>query len=59
MILPAKHLNMEQSFLGFGGYLLECIKKEKKTTVDALWEKFQEDLEEKRYTAAHSFFCWV
>lgn len=53
MILPEKHTYLEQSLLGFGGYLLQIIGKG--TTVDFLWQEYQKDFSAKRYSAKHNF----
>jgi len=53
MILPTKHINFSQSLLGLGSYLLHKLDSPK--TVDELWNKYQNDLKNRRYLSKHSF----
>lgn len=53
MILPTKHTPIEQSLIGFGGYLLEILKE--KYSIDTLWKKYQDDLKKKVFIGNHSF----
>ena len=53
MILPTKHTTIEQSFLGFGAYLLQIL--DKNNTVDLLWQKYQADYKSQIYPVKHTF----
>jgi len=53
MILPEKHMHLEQSLLGFGGYILQIIGKG--ATIDFLWQEYQKDFDAKKYSVKHSF----
>jgi len=53
MIMPAKHINFSESFLGFGSYILQNISESK--SVDELWQMYQQDLQNGLYFAKHSF----
>lgn len=53
MIMPAKHINFSESFLGFGSYLLQNLNEPKST--DELWQVYQQDLQNELYFAKHSF----
>ena len=53
MILPTKHINFSQSYLGFGSYLLSKLKQP--TSIDELWKGYQKDLEDDLYFAKQSF----
>ena len=53
MILPTKHTTIEQSFLGFGAYLLQIL--DKNNTVDLLWQKYQADYKSRIYPVKHTF----
>jgi len=53
MIMPAKHINFSESFLGFGSYILQSLNKSK--SVDEIWEEYQTDLGNELYFSNHSF----
>jgi hypothetical protein len=53
MILPTKHTSIEQSFLGFGGYILKIIGDG--LAVDELWTHYQKDFLNGKYNAKQSF----
>ena len=53
MIMPAKHINFSESFLGLGSYVLQNLSEPR--SVDELWQKYQQDLENELYFAKHSF----
>ena len=53
MIMPTKHTHFPESLLGFGAYLLGKISSVK--TVDSLWNEYQNDLSENKFSAKHSF----
>ena len=53
MIMPAKHINFSESFLGFGSYILQSLNKPK--SVDEIWEEYQTDLKNELYFSNHSF----
>ena len=52
MIMPTKHTNIEQSLIGFGGYLLNII--EGGSTVDELWGKYLKDYSDGVYSSKQS-----
>jgi hypothetical protein len=53
MILPTKHTTIEQSLIGFGGYILQIV--DKNNTVDLLWQKYQTDFKSQTYPAKQTF----
>jgi len=53
MILPTKHTNIEQSFIGFGAYLLKVIGDG--LTIDELWLHYQKDYFNGEYSVKQSF----
>ncbi|WP_415397824.1 ABC-three component system middle component 6 [Sulfurimonas sp. CS5] len=53
MIMPAKHINFSESFLGLGSYILQNLSEPR--SVDELWQMYQQDLQNELYFAKHSF----
>ena len=53
MILPKKHISLEESMFGFGAYLLEHIHS--KITVDNLWRIYLKEYENMLYSTRFSF----
>ncbi|GHU98068.1 hypothetical protein FACS189483_05580 [Spirochaetia bacterium] len=53
MILPTKHTTIEQSFLGFGCYILQII--DENNTIDMLWQKYQTDFNSHAYVVKQTF----
>lgn len=53
MILPKKHISIEESLLGFGGYLLKYISKA--ISVDELWNKYLNDYNNSKYHTKFNF----
>ena len=53
MILPRKQLSLEESMIGFGGFLLEGLRESK--TVDDLWFYYSDALQKKKYHVRFSF----
>ena len=53
MILPKKHVSLEESMFGFGAYLLEHIHS--KITVDNLWRIYLKEYENMLYSTRFSF----
>ena len=53
MFLPTKHTNIEQSFLGFGGYILRIIGDG--LAIDELWAYYQRDYSNGTYSTKQSF----
>ncbi len=53
MILPTKHTNFSESLLGFGSYILTQLESSK--PIDNLWDKYQNDYQNKIYHAKHNF----
>ena len=53
MILPKKHVSLEESLFGFGAYLLEHIHA--KITVDNLWTIYLKEYENMLYSTKFSF----
>lgn len=53
MILPKKQLSIEESFWGFGGFLLKQLRKP--MLVDELWECYKEFYSNGKYSVRFSF----
>ena len=53
MILPQKHLSLDESLFGFGAYLLGNINK--KSNIDVLWRSYMFDYNNNRYSVKFSF----
>ncbi|MCH5198142.1 MAG: hypothetical protein J1E34_04460 [Oscillospiraceae bacterium] len=53
MILPKKHISVEESMFGFGAYLLQHIAE--KTTVDKLWDIYLKEYQDSMYGTKFSF----
>lgn len=53
MILPKKQLSINESFFGFGGFLLQ--KLDTPVTVDELWEYYKDSYSNKKYPVKFSF----
>lgn len=53
MILPKKHVSLEESLFGFGAYLLEHIHA--RITVDNLWTIYLKEYENMLYSTRFSF----
>lgn len=53
MILPTKHTNFSESFLGFGGYLLTHL--DSPVSLDDLWNRYLKDYNAGVFFAKHSF----
>lgn len=53
MILPTKHTSLDQSFIGFGCYILKVI--DDGLTVDNLWNQYRKDFSDGKYTVKQSF----
>ena len=53
MILPTKHTSIEQSFLGFGAYILKILGDG--LTIDELWTHYNRDFSIGEYNAKQSF----
>lgn len=53
MILPKKHISLEESMFGFGAYLLEHIHS--KITVDNLWRIYLKEYGNMLYSTRFSF----
>ena len=47
MILPKKHLSLDESLFGFGAYLLDNIKKN--SNIDRLWRNYLSDYKNNIY----------
>ncbi len=57
MILPKKQLSLNESFLGFGAFLLQCLNTP--VTIDELWEYYKDAYVNKKYTVKFSFDQFV
>jgi len=57
MILPRKHILLQESIFGFGAYLLSCLNKP--ITVDELWNKYRSDYLTSRYKVNFLFDDYV
>lgn len=53
MILPKKQLSLNESFWGFGAFLLEHIAAS--LSVEELWEYYKNSYESKKYSTRFSF----
>lgn len=53
MILPKKHLPIDESVLGFGAYLLQHLSKP--MTIDDLWKAYLGEYEKAIYSTKFSF----
>lgn len=53
MILPKKQLSLNESFFGFGAFLLEHINSP--ISVDELWRYYKDSYESKKYPVKFSF----
>lgn len=53
MILPKKHLGIEESLWGFGAFLLGQMKKP--MSVDDLWKYYKECYSKNEYSVRFSF----
>lgn len=53
MILPKKHLTLDESYLGFGAFLLTLLNSSE--DVDSLWEKYISAFVNNKYSVKFSF----
>nr|WP_300849333.1 ABC-three component system middle component 6 [uncultured Acetatifactor sp.] len=53
MILPKKQLSLNESFFGFGAFLLQRLRVP--ATADELWEYYKESYADKKYPVKFSF----
>mgnify|MGYP004577706193 CR=1 FL=1 len=53
MILPKKHLSVQESFIGFGGFLLSHLCQP--MDVDSLWDTYKDAYSDLRYPVKFSF----
>ena len=53
MILPKKHLSINESFFGFGAFLLN--KKNYEMSIDDLWQYYKDSYVNKKYVVKFSF----
>lgn len=57
MILPKKHLSLDESLLGFGAYLLDNIGK--KSNIDRLWRSYLNDYKNNIYSVKFTFDQYI
>lgn len=57
MILPQKHLSVNESLFGFGAFLLQKIKEP--ISIDLLWEFYKDAYANKQYLVKFSFDQFV
>lgn len=57
MILPKKHLSLDESLLGFGAYLLDNIGK--KSNIDCLWRSYLNDYKNNIYSVKFTFDQYI
>lgn len=57
MILPKKHLTIEESLFGFGAYLLQHIKSN--ITVDNLWKIYLKEYKDSVYNIKFNFDQYI
>lgn len=53
MILPKKHLSLDESLFGFGAYLLDNIVKN--SNIDRLWRNYLNDYKNNIYSVKFTF----
>ncbi len=53
MLLPTKHINLSESIIGLGSYILGNLSKPK--SIDEIWEQYNKDFNEGVYTVRISF----
>ena len=57
MILPKKQLSLNESFFGFGGFLLQQLSEP--MTIDELWEYYKDSYTNKKYLVKFSFDQYI
>lgn len=57
MILPKKQVSINESFFGFGGFLLQQLSKP--MTVDELWGFYKDSYSNKKYPVKFSFDQYI
>lgn len=57
MILPKKHLSLDESLFGFGAYLLDNI--EKTQNIDRLWRNYLSDYKNNIYSVKFTFDQYI
>ncbi len=51
--MPTKHINISESLLGLGTFVLGILNKPK--TIDAIWLRYRKDFDNGLYFSKHSF----
>lgn len=57
MILPKKHLSLDESLFGFGAYLLNNIGKN--SNIDRLWRNYLSDYKNNIYSVKFTFDQYI
>lgn len=57
MILPKKHLDINESIFGFGAFLLQQLKNP--MSVDELWECYRDAYHNHKYSVKFSFDQYI
>lgn len=57
MILPKKHLSLDESLFGFGAYLLGNIGKN--SNIDRLWRNYLSDYKNNIYSVKFTFDQYI
>ncbi len=57
MILPKKHLSLDESLFGFGAYLLDNIGKN--SNIDRLWRNYLSDYKNNIYSVKFTFDQYI
>lgn len=57
MILPKKHLSLDESLFGFGAYLLDNIGKN--SNIDRLWRTYLSDYKNNIYSVKFTFDQYI
>lgn len=57
MILPKKHLSLDESLFGFGAYLLNNIGKN--SNIDRLWHNYLSDYKNNIYSVKFTFDQYI
>lgn len=57
MILPKKQISLDESYFGFGAFLLQKIQNP--ISIDNLWEYYKDCYDNKRYSIKFSFDYFI
>lgn len=54
MLLPTKHVDLSQSIIGFGAYIIKSIG-DKEVTIEKIWDSYVHDFSEKENLPTYSY----